>query len=370
MAPDQLTFDLARILAKRHGTPLLALSRRRLLSNFNELRTGLPNVQIYYAIKANPHRDILRLLSQAGSRFDVSSMQEITMARHAGSPAEDLLYTKPVNKPEELRFAYAAGIRWFVVDNELEIAKLAECAPAANILVRLRVSTRDAIVDLSYKFGAQMDDVLRLLQLARRAKLRPRGLSFHVGSQCTNPFAYAEAIGNCRKLFNLAASKRIVLDTLDIGGGFPVAYVETVMPIDRFTEPIADVLEKYFDQCRVIAEPGRFLVANAVWLITQVIGKSKRGGIPWYYIDEGLYGSFSGKLFDKCDYAIQSEGNSERELCVIAGPTCDSLDVLYTDRAIAPLEVGDLLIVPGMGAYTNASASTFNGFPLARLVAF
>ena len=164
--------------------------------------------------------------------------------------------------------------------------------------------------------------------------------------------------------------EKIILDTLDIGGGFPVSYVETVMPIDRFCEPIAEALEKYFDQCRVIAEPGRFLVASAVWLITQVVGKSRRGGIPWYYIDDGLYGSFSGRLFDKCDYTIQSERDGDRELCVIAGPTCDSFDVLYTDRALAPVEIGDLLIVPGMGAYTNASASTFNGFPVARLVSF
>lgn len=370
MRPAQLTLDFARKLAKRHGTPLLALARHRLAANFADLQASLPNVEIYYAIKANPHRHVLRLLRQAGSRFDVSSIEEIQMARRAGASAEELLYTKPINKIEELRFAHAAGLRWFVVDNEVEIAKLAQCTPGANVLLRLRVSTKDAVVDLSYKFGAQSDDVLRLVQLAKRAKLRPQGLSFHVGSQCTNPFAYADALANCRKIFNLAASKKIILDTLDIGGGFPVTYVETVMPIDRFCEPIAEAVEKYFDQCRVIAEPGRFLVANAVSLITQIVGKSKRGGVPWYYIDDGLYGSFSGKIFDKCDYTIQSERDGDRELCVIAGPTCDSFDVLYTDRALPPLEIGDLLIVPGMGAYTNASASTFNGFPLARLVAF
>jgi ornithine decarboxylase len=367
---DLLTFEHAKRLAQRHGTPLLALSRSVLRESYEALQKSLPNVAIYYAIKANPHREVLRLLRAAGSRFDVSSDEEIRLARRAGAGAEDLLYTKPINKPSELRFAYEAGLRWFVVDNEAEITKLAACAPGANVLVRLRVSTKDAVVDLSYKFGAQAEDILRLVQAARRAKLRPRGLSFHVGSQCTNPFAYADALGSCRQLFNLVASKRIILDTLDIGGGFPVSYVESVMPIDRFCEPIAEAIEKYFDQCRVIAEPGRFLVASAVWLITQVIGKSKRGGVPWYYIDDGLYGSFSGKVFDKCEYAIQSERGGDRELCVIAGPTCDSFDVLYTDRALPPAEIGDILIVPGMGAYTNASASTFNGFPLARLVAF
>jgi ornithine decarboxylase len=370
MNADTLSFELARKLAKRHGTPTLALSREKLATNFADLHKALPSVQLYYAIKANPHREILRLLRQAGSRFDVSSIEEIRMARRAGAPADELLYTKPINKPEELTFAHRAGLRWFVVDNEHEIAKLARAAPGANVLIRLRVSTKDAVVDLSYKFGAQADDVLQLVRAARAARLKPRGLSFHVGSQCTNPFAYADAIATCRKIFNLAASRKVLLDTLDIGGGFPVSYVEAVMPIDRFCEPIAEALEKYFEQCRVIAEPGRFLVANAVWLITQVVGKSRRGGVPWYYIDDGLYGSFSGRLFDKCDYTIQSEREGERELCVIAGPTCDSFDVLYTDRALPALDIGDLLIVPGMGAYTNASASTFNGFPVARLVAF
>jgi ornithine decarboxylase len=370
MHPDALTFGLAKTLAKRHGTPILALSREKLASNFADLRKALPSVELYYAIKANPHRDILKLLHQAGSRFDVSSIEEIRMARRAGAAPDDLLYTKPINKPAEIEFAHAAGLRWFVVDNEHEIAKLARSAPGANVLFRLRVSTKDAVVDLSFKFGAHADDVLRLVEAARAAKLRPRGLSFHVGSQCTNPFAYADAISMCRKLFSLAASRKILFDTLDIGGGFPVSYVESVMPIDRFCEPISEALEKYFDQCRVIAEPGRFLVANAVWLITQVVGKSRRAGVPWYYIDDGLYGSFSGRLFDKCDYTILSERDGARELCVIAGPTCDSFDVLYTDRALAPVDIGDLLIVPGMGAYTNASASTFNGFPVARLVTF
>jgi len=365
-----LTFDLARKLAKRHGTPTLALSRETLVANFADLHKALPNVQLYYAVKANPHRQILRLLRREGSCFDVGSIEEIRMARRAGAPPDELLYTKPINKPEELRFAHATGLRWFVVDSEHEIVKLAQCAPGANVLIRLRVSTKDAVIDLSYKFGAQFDDILQLVRSAKQAKLRPRGLAFHVGSQCISPFAYADALASCRKIFDLAASKKFILDTLDIGGGFPVSYVNPVMPIDRFCTPIAEALEKHFDQCRIIAEPGRFLVANAVWLITQVIGKSRRDGVPWYYIDDGLYGSFSGRLFDKCDYTIQSERDGDRELSVIAGPTCDSFDVLYTDRALAPVEMGDLLVVPGMGAYTSASASTFNGLPITRLVTF
>ena len=255
-----LTFDLARKLAKRHGTPTLALSRETLAANFDDLHKALPNVQLYYAIKANPHREILRLLRRAGSSFDVGSIEEIRMAGRAGASPHELLYTKPINKPEELRFAHATGLEWFVVDGEHEIAKLARCAPGANVLIRLRASTKDAVIDLSYKFGAQFDDILQLVQSAKEAKLCPRGIAFHVGSQCTNPFAYADALASCRKIFDLAASKKLILDTLDIGGGFPVSYVNTVMSIDRFCEPIAEALEKDFGQCRVIAEDRKSVV--------------------------------------------------------------------------------------------------------------
>lgn len=363
-----LDFERARELAKVHGTPLLVVSGERLRGNVADLRGSLPNVTLHYAIKANPDPAILKILTEEALAFDVSSLGEIDLVTAQGIGAEHLLYTRPINKDTELAQAYEAGLRWFVVDNAEEVAKLARCVPGANVLARIRVSTKDAVVDLSYKFGTRPTDALALIEQSRTAGLTVRGLSFHVGSQCTNPYSFVETIVTCRTIFNHASRQGVTMDTLDIGGGFPVSYLEPVMPIEQFCEPIAQALERYFGGYRVIAEPGRFIVGNAVTLVTQVVGKSVRDQITWYYIDDGLYGSFSGKLYDHCDYPIATEREERRQLCVIAGPTCDSFDVVYSNRALPELVIGDLMLVDGMGAYTNASASEFNGLPKAKIV--
>ena len=361
-------FEQARELTKFHGTPLLATSGEKLRSNIADLRSSLPGVILHYAIKANPDPAILKILAEETLSFDVSSTGEIDLVTAQGIGPDRLLYTKPINKDAELTEAYGAGLRWFVVDNVEEVAKVARCAPGANVLARIRVSTKDAVVDLSYKFGARPKDALQLIEQSEAVGLRVRGLSFHVGSQCTNPYSFVETIVTCRTIFNHASALGIGMDTLDVGGGFPVSYLEPVMPIEQFCEPINHALERYFDGYRVIAEPGRFIVGDAVTLIAQVIGKSIRDQITWYYIDDGLYGSFSGKLYDHCDYPITVEREDRRQLCVIAGPTCDSFDVVYSNRALPELVIGDLMLVDGMGAYTNASASDFNGLGRAKVV--
>jgi ornithine decarboxylase len=361
-----LDFEKARELTKAYGTPLLVVSGEKLRSNVADLRSSLPSVTLHYAIKANPDSEILKILAEEALSFDVSSMGEIELVATQGVSPDRLLYTKPINKEGELTQACQAGIRWFVLDNAEELTKLARCAPGSNVLARIRVSTKDAVVDLSYKFGARPDDALQLIEQSQQAGLRVRGLSFHVGSQCTNPYSFVETIATCRTIFNHASALGIAMDTLDIGGGFPVSYLEPVMPIEQFCEPINHALERYFGNYRVIAEPGRFIVGDAVTLVAQVIGKSVRDHITWYYIDDGLYGSFSGKLYDHCDYPIATEREGRRQLCVIAGPTCDSFDVVYSNRALPELAVGDLMLVDGMGAYTNASASEFNGLPKAK----
>lgn len=364
-----IDFPTARRLAERHGTPLLVLSVDVVRGNLTDLRTSLPGVGVHYAIKANPAAEVLEVLAGEGIDFDVSSIGEIDAVMRLGVGPEQMLYTKPVNKESELREAHRRGIRWFVVDNRHEILKVARCAPHSNVLVRLRVRTRDAVVDLSYKFGAPPADALGLIGEARAANLAVRGLSFHVGSQCTNPYTFVDTIITCRTIFNDVASTGPAMDTLDIGGGFPISYLTPVMPIEQFCDPIRHALERYFGSYRVIAEPGRFIVGDAVTLVTQVIGKSVRDDIAWYYVDDGLYGSFSGRLYDHCDYAITVDRQGPRHISVIAGPTCDSFDVIYANRALPDLEIGDLLLVAGMGAYTNASATDFNGLPRATLTA-
>lgn len=365
----ELSFEKAKKLAKIHGTPLLVLMKEKLKNNYFDLRSSLPGVELYYAVKANPHPQVLKIIADLGGSFDVSSPEEVKITLNLGINPQRLLYTRPVNKEEEIRFAYDKGVQWFVVDNNHSISVLKKAAPDSNILVRMGLPGRDCMINLSYKFGAQQDEIIGIIKEARDEGLTVKGISFHVGSQCINYYNFVDAIVACRRIFNQATTIGINLDTIDIGGGFPVSYTETVMPIDRFCESINEALERYFESMRIIAEPGRFLIAESVTLIVKVIGKSVRNGVQWYYLDDGLYGSFSGKLFDHCNYVIKSEKDEKKELCVLAGPTCDSFDVIYTDRVLTKLEVGDILLVPTMGAYTLASACHFNGIKPAKLIA-
>ena len=199
------------------------------------------------------------------------------------------------------------------------------------------------------------------------------GFSFHVGSQCLNPEDYRTALGRIREVWDRCADYGIELEVLDIGGGFPAPYRTDAPSIESFCQSISGGLQDVFGDLniRLIAEPGRGMCADSVSLITKVIGKNTRWDMPWYIIDDGLYGSFSGKVFDHIDYPILAENMDSRELfnCVLAGPTCDSSDVVSRDQMMPDLEVGEILLVPTMGAYTSASACPFNGLPVANSIA-
>jgi ornithine decarboxylase len=194
------------------------------------------------------------------------------------------------------------------------------------------------------------------------------GISFHVGSQNESPLKYIEALDFCRDICRKAALSGIILDIIDIGGGFPINYLNPVLPVQRFCQPINEYLERYFSKYRIIAEPGRVLSGPCMVLAAKVMGKSLRSGVWWYYLDEGVYGSFSGKIYDHAEYPLLVPRTGETFNSVLAGPTCDSIDVLYENIALPCLEIGDVLLFDSMGAYTTASASNFNGFPKAKIV--
>jgi ornithine decarboxylase len=219
------------------------------------------------------------------------------------------------------------------------------------------------VVDLGAKFGAHVDEALSLVLQARAAGVNVRGIAFHVGSQSTDPGTYVAALKLVRRLFDDAAKIGVRLDTLDIGGGFPVVYRTSVPKLEDFCRVVSRGLSQMFPAgVRVIAEPGRCISGDSMTLVVRVIGRSVRNGIPWYFIDDGLYGAFSGKLFDHCDYELIPVKSGPIRECVVAGPTCDSIDIVSRDQMLPDLDIGDLLIVPGMGAYTKASATSFNGF--------
>jgi ornithine decarboxylase len=376
-AEPVISFAEAESLAGQFGTPLLVASRSVLLRNYEALRLSLPGVEFFYAAKANPAEAILRPLCEAGSSVDVCSYGEMLAALKAGFTPDMMIHTHPCKTEQNLTSCYAEGLRWFTFDNANELPKLARHAPDASLLLRLAVSSSSSLINLSAKFGAFEPDAVPLMLAAREAGLAVRGMSFHVGSQCRAPEDFHAALVQARRIWNRATEAGIDLEVLDIGGGLPAPYREAVLSLDVYCRSLAQALEETFGDLifgdraiRVIAEPGRGLVADSMSLITRVIGKSMRGGTPWYIIDDGLYGSFSGQMFDHVEYPLIARNSDERALlpCVVAGPTCDSSDVVARDQMLPDLDIGELLVVPTMGAYTCASASNFNGLEMARII--
>ncbi len=371
-AKPVISFDEAESLASQFGSPLLVASRTALLRNYEALRSSLPGVEFFYAAKANPVEAVLRPLCEVGSSVDVCSFGEMQAALKAGFTPEMMIHTHPCKTVQNLTSCYAAGLRWFTFDNENEIPKLARHAADANLLLRLAVSSSSSLINLSAKFGAFEPDAVRLMLAAREAGLTVRGMSFHVGSQCRAPEDFHTALCQARRIWDRAAAAGIELEVLDIGGGLPAPYRDAVLSLDVYCRSLAGALDETFGDMavRIIAEPGRGLVADTMSLITRVIGKSVRGGSTWYIIDDGLYGSFSGQMFDHVEYPLIARNDDDRPLlpCVVAGPTCDSSDVVARDQMLPDLDIGELLLVPTMGAYTCASASNFNGLDMARII--
>lgn len=371
-ADPVLSFEDAAVLAERFGTPLLVISRSALLRNYQALRSALPGVEFFYAAKANPALPILRTLYEAGCSVDVCSYGEMCAALEAGFSPDAMIHTHPCKTVQNLKQCYAAGVRWFTFDNPNEIGKLVEHAHDASLLLRTAVSSSSSVINLSAKFGASEQDALSFMQAARAAGLAVRGISFHVGSQCRCPDDFYGALSQARRIWDRASAAGIELEVLDFGGGLPAPYRESVLTLESYCGSLAQALDATFGDLnvRVIGEPGRGLCADAATLVTRVIGKSMRHGVPWYIIDDGLYGSFSGQVYDHTEFPLIAQGTDERPLspCVVAGPTCDSSDVVCRDQMLPDLNIGELLLVPTMGAYTSASSSNFNGLDLAHVI--
>lgn len=363
-----ISFKDAKTYIKKFGSPLLLLSKNQVKENYGVLKKHLPLVDLYYAVKSNPNVDVLKAVKEVDGFFDLASIGEIKVLKKLNIPASKCIYTHPIKKKDDIECALDYGVKLFVIDNEYEIAKVKKFRKDLDILVRIAISNPDCPVDLSLKFGVEPKDALSLIRSADDEGISVKGISFHVGSQNINAYKYVEALEYCKDIFKRAAVEGIHFDTLDIGGGFPVSYTKSVMPVDYSCAIINSYLEKNFRGCRFIAEPGRFISATSMTLVASVVGKADRKGVYWYYIDDGLYSTFSGKVFETADYKILCEKSGEPKPCVIAGPTCDSFDIVYRNTLLPELDVGDILMFPNMGAYASANATSFNCIQPTRIV--
>jgi ornithine decarboxylase len=373
LPPDQDPFARESIerLVERYGSPLFLIDAERVRAQYRRLCAALPGVDLFYAVKSLPHPSVAAVLRDCGSFFDLATNGEVELVRRLGIEAERCIHTHPIKRDGDIRTALSYGVTHFVIDNPDELRKFAKHKNRAAILIRLAFRSADAVCDLSRKFGCSPEAVPGLLDLASELRVRVAGLSFHVGSQAGKPRKYVEAIEVCGQLLSAAAARGHELSMLDIGGGFPVDYREGEgVSIEDFCAPIRTALGSIDPKVRVIAEPGRYIAAPSAISVASVMGRAERDGRWWYYLDDGLYGSYSGQMFDHATYPVEALGVSGPALpSVLAGPTCDSIDVIRENIDLPLLREGDLVVGRVMGAYTWATATEFNFFPKATVLA-
>ena len=367
-------------LAEQNGTPLFVVDHDELRRNYATFKKYLPRVQAYYAVKANPDPAIVKTLFDAGASFDVASMPEFHIVHEYIKDMPDkerqawiwdkIIYANPIKANETLQELnpYKPLVTY---DNYEEIRKIKKFAPQAGLALRLKVPNTGAMVELSSKFGAAPGEAVDLILAADKVGLTVEGISFHVGSQTTNFKNYVAAINLAANIFTEAKDHGYTrMNLLDIGGGFPAPYDATVKPFRELAGIINRELNRLFPKnIQILAEPGRFLCATAGTAVSKIIGKAVRDQKLCYYINDGVYHTFSGVIFDHCHYHLKSFKRGPAQICSVFGPTCDALDVVsMAENLPDDLQLGDLLYSEQIGAYSHASSTWFNGFPPATVV--
>lgn len=366
-------------LAEKHGTPLFVLNHAKIRDNYRIFKKNLPRVQCYYAVKANSNPEIIKTLFEEGSSFDVASynefMQIYEYIKHFRKKEKEffiwdkIIFSNTIKDRDTLK-----KIRRYrplvTFDNAEEIQKIKDNCETAGLVLRLKVPDIGSQVEMSSKFGAEPGDAAGLIRRAADRGLAVEGLSFHVGSQCVNFDNYTAALEIASEIFHEARKRGHGLNIIDIGGGFPVPYDSQVPRIDRLARILNAEFSRLFPgDIEILAEPGRFMVATAATLVTEIIGKARRDGKIYYHINDGVYHTFSGVVYDHWIPNFNSFRAGRREVCAVVGPTCDSFDkISLSEQLPANLNVGDYLYTENIGAYSTASSTKFNGFDGARIV--
>lgn len=359
-----------RRLVATYGSPLIIIDCQRVRTQYRRLHKALPGVDLHYALKPLPHAAVVRTITALGGYLDLATTGEVQLVSRLGIDPTRCIHTHPIKRDKDIRNTLHAGVRVFVADNPDEVRKFRRYRDEAELLLRVSFRSPGAVSDLSRKFGCEPEAALDLARLAAKLGITVRGFSFHVGSQAPDPLKHVEAIEACTALIRQARREKLGrFDVLDIGGGFPIDYAKRVPDIGRFCAPIRKALSAVPKNVRVIAEPGRFIAGPAAIGVASVMGRAEREGKWWYYLDDGVYGSYSGQLYDHASYPIESlKQSDDLKPSVLAGPTCDSIDVIAEHILLPKLNSGDLVVGRAMGAYTWASASEFNFFPRATVV--
>ena len=353
--------------------PVLVVDLDVVRTNYQNFAKALPDTRVFYAVKANPAPEVLALLAKLGSCFDTASVPEIEMALAAGASADRLSYGNTIKKERDVARAYALGVRLFAVDCKAEVEKVARAAPGSQVFCRILSDCVGAEWPLSRKFGCEPSMAADVLEHAHKLGLVAHGISFHVGSQQNNVHAWDRALASAAAVFRECGERGINLSMVNLGGGFPTRYTKNVPTVKAYGSAIFRALRKHFGNRipETIIEPGRGMVGNAGIIEAEVVLVSKKSNedeVRWVYLDIGKFHGLAETIDESIRYPIKTtKDRDETGPCVVAGPTCDSADVLYEKVPYAlpiSLEIGDKVLIDGTGAYTSTySAVAFNGFP-------
>ncbi len=359
--------------------PCLVVDLDVVRDNYQNFAKALPDTRVFYAVKANPAPQVLSLLAGLGSCFDTASVAEIEMVLAAGATAERISYGNTIKKERDIARAYALGVRLYAVDCQAEVEKIARAAPGSRVFCRILSDCIGAEWPLSRKFGCEPAMAVDVLEHAQKLGLEPYGVSFHVGSQQRNPHAWDRALASAAAVFRDCGERGMTLSMVNLGGGFPTRYLKHVPTVKTYGAAIFRALRRHFGNRipETIVEPGRGMVGNAGVIETEVVlvaKKSENDDVRWVYLDIGKFGGLAETMDESIRYPIRTPrdggggggGGGEVGPCVLAGPTCDSADVMYEKEPYllpVTLEIGDKLLIEGTGAYTATySAVAFNGF--------
>jgi len=366
-----LDFEIVREAARQKYTrPFLILDTAIVREKARRFRAAMPRVRPHYAVKANPDRRVLKTLLQEGCSFEIASTAELDMLLALGVNPAEVFYSNPMKSRQAIAYAAAKGIEWFVVDSVDELRRVHELKADAKIYMRIATPNIGSDWPLSGKFGAGASDAREMIATAVKLGADLAGVTFHVGSQCRNPENWRVGIEKARILFEAMAKAGLKPRMLDIGGGFPVRHVKPIPSVEVIGAVVNEALKAFADDVRVVAEPGRYLVSDAGYFVCRVIGTATRGGKRWMHWDAGLFGGVT-ETTEGLKYRIRTERSGPDIPWHVAGPTCDSVDVVLRDEPMpSDLQEGDFIYIRNAGAYTTAYASEFNGFPLPEVRIF
>jgi ornithine decarboxylase len=372
IVPESTLFKALNYLDKEKiETPFLLIDGEKVREKISLIGHYIRNSRVFYAVKANPDIEILRFLDKLGLGFEISSEGELEILSLLKVKPKRIISSNPVKSMKFLRLAASYGVKYFSFDSEEEVKKLEKFVPGCNVYVRLSVPNEGSEWPLSKKFGVELDRALALLLNAKENRLNPVGVTFHVGSQCTNLYNWNIALDKAKTLWHMAEKSDIQLKILNIGGGYPIRYTKDVLSIESIEKNIDSLIyERFPADVDVHIEPGRAVVGDAGIFVSRVIGKALRDDENWMYLDVGVFNGLMESVGGiRYTYITESRKDlAHNKEWTLAGPSCDSFDVIDKNVTLPDPDVGHLILILSSGAYTISYASEFNGFSIPKTI--